>query len=73
MKHKMGLHLLSSFDTQMGENTRRVYAAWPTKADNDLPMALALVVFGLQYSGGRLNKKNGLTRYGNSHVKDKTS
>ena len=23
--------------------------------------------------GGRLNKKNGLTRYGNSHVKDKTS
>ena len=25
------------------------------------------------YSGGRLNKKDGLTRYGNSHVKDKTS
>ena len=24
-------------------------------------------------SGGRLNKKDGLTRYGNSHVKDKTS
>ena len=23
--------------------------------------------------GGRLNKKNGLTRYGDSHVKDKTS
>ena len=23
-------------------------------------------------SGGRLNKKDGLTRYGNSHVKDKT-
>ena len=23
--------------------------------------------------GGRLNKKDGLTRYGNSHVKDKTS
>ena len=22
---------------------------------------------------GRLNKKDGLTRYGNSHVKDKTS
>ena len=22
--------------------------------------------------GGRLNKKDGLTRYGNSHVKDKT-
>ena len=26
-----------------------------------------------QPSGGRLNKKDGLTRYGNSHVKDKTS
>ena len=24
-------------------------------------------------AGGRLNKKVGLTRYGNSHVKDKTS
>ena len=23
-------------------------------------------------TGGRLNKKDGLTRYGNSHVKDKT-
>ena len=26
-----------------------------------------------QGPGGRLNKKDGLTRYGNSHVKDKTS
>ena len=26
-----------------------------------------------QTPGGRLNKKDGLTRYGNSHVKDKTS
>ena len=26
-----------------------------------------------QDSGGRLNKKDGLTRYGDSHVKDKTS
>ena len=24
-------------------------------------------------TGGRLNKEDGLTRYGNSHVKDKTS
>ena len=27
----------------------------------------------LSTAGGRLNKKDGLTRYGNSHVKDKTS
>ena len=26
-----------------------------------------------QRTRGRLNKKDGLTRYGNSHVKDKTS
>ena len=25
------------------------------------------------FPGGRLNKKDGLTRYGDSHVKDKTS
>ena len=25
------------------------------------------------HPGGRLNKKDGLTRYGDSHVKDKTS
>ena len=31
-------------------------------------------VFILKQSpGGRLNKKDGLTRYGDSHVKDKTS
>ena len=27
----------------------------------------------VSYPGGRLNKKDGLTRYGDSHVKDKTS
>ena len=27
----------------------------------------------LSTAGGRLNKKDGLTRYGDSHVKDKTS
>ena len=27
----------------------------------------------LRISGGRLNKKDGLTGYGDSHVKDKTS
>ena len=26
-----------------------------------------------QLPGGRLNKKDGLARYGDSHVKDKTS
>ena len=28
---------------------------------------------GAMDPGGRLNKKDGLTRYGDSHVKDKTS
>ena len=29
--------------------------------------------YKVKLSGGRLNKKDGLTRYGDSHVKDKTS
>ena len=28
---------------------------------------------GMKLAGGRLNKKDGLTRYGDSHVKDKAS
>ena len=35
-------------------------------------MTTSLIVDG-KVSGGRLNKKDGLTRYGDSHVKDKTS
>ena len=35
----------------------------------EVVVALALGYF----PGGRLNKKDGLTRYGDSHVKDKTS
>ena len=31
------------------------------------------IKFMVTGSGGRLNKKEGLTRYGDSHVKDKTS
>ena len=32
-----------------------------------------LITWRCKEAGGRLNKKDGLTRYGNSHVKDKTS
>ena len=34
---------------------------------------VVLFIFVLMRSGGRLNKKDGVTRYGDSHVKDKTS
>ena len=30
-------------------------------------------ITNVKNTGGRLNKKDGLTRYGDSHVKDKTS
>ena len=36
-------------------------------------MKTVLDEFAYSITGGRLNKKDGLTRYGNSHVKDKTS
>ena len=34
---------------------------------------ILLVYLRFNQPGGRLNKKDGLTRYGDSHVKDKTS
>ena len=37
-----------------------------------IPNSIKLSLVG-QVPGGRLNKKDGLTRYGDSHVKDKTS
>ena len=40
------------------------------RRDEDLCEIIAL---GIWIPGGRLNKKDGLTRYGDSHVKDKTS
>ena len=40
---------------------------WPIKLWWNVTLAIVAT------SGGRLNKKDGLTRYGNSHVKDKTS
>ena len=40
---------------------------------NSSAIAIELRLTLTYRSGGRLNKKDGLTRYGNSHVKDKTS
>ena len=37
------------------------------------PVSLSLTCSSSITPGGRLNKKDGLTRYGDSHVKDKTS
>ena len=36
-------------------------------------LAVCLFFIGGRFFRGRLNKKDGLTRYGDSHVKDKTS
>ena len=40
---------------------------------NDSHLSLQLSLPNPLKLGGRLNKKDGLTRYGDSHVKDKTS
>ena len=42
---------------------------------NDIGLITVAICGGYmsKYPGGRLNKKDGLTRYGDSHVKDKTS
>ena len=49
------------FQTNVKYHSRRPYARLP------------IIPWFLPDPGGRLNKKDGLTRYGNSHVKDKTS
>ena len=55
-------------------NAKKIH--WPKVMVNKT-IFLGPITFPLfQYHkkpGGRLNKKDGLTRYGNSHVKDKTS
>ena len=47
------------------------YVFWRHKVSKEL--SSADMPRSVQYPGGCLNKKDGLTRYGNSHVKDKTS
>ena len=47
---------------------------WNMKSNFEKKKRLSfLMVKAFLYPGGRLNKKDGLTRYGDSHVKDKTS
>ena len=43
------------------------------QADATWVSLIASAAPAVMATGGRLNKKDGLTRYGNSHVKDKTS
>ena len=45
---------------------------WPAKSIS-WPYFINHLAISQQYAGGRLNKKDGPTRYGDSHVKDKTS
>ena len=47
--------------------------SWIAKNKQMLIYAYHLTPSWLLTPGGRLNKKDGLTRYGDSHVKDKTS
>ena len=46
-----------------------VYLFWRSMSNYCNPMWKIILLA----PGGRLNKKDGLTRYGDSHVKDKTS
>ena len=52
---------------------RQTYRVTCGDAVSDAENPLVEGAQGLSLPGGRLNKKDGLTRYGNSHVKDKTS
>ena len=55
--------------------TKSGHNAYMDKGSNDrrLPQTYKIETRIFTTPGGRLNKKDGLTRYGDSHVKDKTS
>ena len=55
------------FPGQMASNTGNVSILWRHHEKIDLGVPLK------EGPGDRLNKKDGLTRYGDSHVKDKTA
>ena len=68
---------MEDYDAADLKNEALVYFVASTFGDGDPPengrVSFAVTLKIWQHSGGRLNKKDGLTRYGDSHVKDKTS
>ena len=65
---------LIDFDTvTSGERKRALIDRFLDRLFNILHMHPTKISTQIWITGGRLNKKDGLTRYGNSHVKDKTS
>ena len=59
--------------TQLSLHNQCYGSWWPRDARSQAVNSRGVNLILLRYSGGRLNKKDGLTRYGDSHVKDKTS
>ena len=65
------LKFLSYIASHLLSLIKQYYSKWTTKPSWNIEVPWWNHDF--PDSGGRLNKKDGLTRYGNSHVKDKTS
>ena len=63
----MGLTLAVTLTYELSRSNVILTIWWPRSG-----VRIYQIVTGVT-SGGRLNKKDGLTRYGDSHVKDKTS
>ena len=61
-------HIVKPFRENGQKPEKNIKKIWPIFDNEFLIRAL-----GGREPGGRLKKKDGLTRYGNSHVKDKTS
>ena len=68
--HVKGL-ILPRQQCKLGQCWSNVWTTMPTLAN--VGPTYIVVRVKMRTTGGRLNKKDGLTRYGNSHVKDKTS
>ena len=59
--------------TEHHTEIEEIKVKWNPLDSLKLPLEYYCVISSPEEPGGRLNKKDGLTRYGNSHVKDKTS
>ena len=72
-------HVITSASLAICEENRMTWASPALQIHTDYNAAVDFVHNRIRWPawtsppGGRLNKKDGLTRYGDSHVKDKTS
>ena len=67
------IYMRSSKIIEANARNQKIDSFWPSNGIWRQSTLARVTALCLTVPGGRLNKKDGLTRYGDSHVKDKTS